>query len=1159
MRLRRLDLTRYGRFTDHRIDFGERREGEPDLHIVYGPNEAGKSTTLNAFLDLLFGIEPRSRYNFLHPYPSMRIGAVVELPSGVREVARVRRGLLGHDGQPVADGVLLGELGGIDRDAYRTMFSLDDETLEAGGKSILESRGELGRLLFSASAGLAELSHSLSDIRTEADGFYRFRARSGVLSQLKDTLAALKDERDRIDTLASDYARLVEARDRAAAQYEQAIAGRGRIQARLDEVQRHLGAWPRLTALRDLRQRLAPLADLPPPPLGLRDELPALQAAEVSLATRAEGIDAEVRRLSAELDAAVVDEAALAAAGRLERLEEPRSRYVTACKDIPERRLQLRDVELALAGILARLGRAGEPDPGRLVIPATAVGTLRELIERRSGIEAALVAAGGERERAAERLDAAVAMLRAAAGGADVAEDRGGAPAAALAGTVSALRQHDHQARLRLAGRSVAALREVLDERLAALRPWSGGAEELAALPVPAAGEIERLKTGLREAGQKTDRLAGEVERLDRERLRLDAELQAMTTVADVVTDADAAAARSAREQSWAVHRRLLDPASADVFEAALRRDDQVMDGRLRHEKEIASLHQSSRRLAVCEAELAQAREFLAAAMACRRDLVDAVAATVGTISPDLPAAMTAEQLEDWLARRGRALEARDELRRAERDLQEAETGAATARATLAGALDAAGVSHPPEAGFDALMASAAVAVERDTELRSLIATVTACRADATARERALTKAVAADTEWRAAWSQACSGCWLGDGGTVPAVASVRAGLEALAELGPAIEKRSGLLDRIAKMEADCAAFATEAADAARQLGLAAEAGDALELARGFEERVRAAQRVAAARAEGQKARAEAVERRRAVGEALAVHAARAAGLMRHFGAASLAEVGARLQDAERKAELDERIVAAELEIREALRVPSIADAEACLDGADRPALEVELAELRARFEDVDQRTRDLFAEQRSAADRLEAVGGDAAAAHIEERRRTILLEVEDKAGRYLRLRLGVLAAEQALRAYRDRHRSTMMTRASQAFRTISRGAYAGLSTQPDKDGEILIANAADGGSKLAVELSKGTRFQLYLALRVAGYQEFAETRRAVPFVADDIMETFDDFRAEEACRLFSQMATVGQVIYLTHHRHLCEIARGACPGVRVHELVRGG
>ena len=141
------------------------------------------------------------------------------------------------------------------------------------------------------------------------------------------------------------------------------------------------------------------------------------------------------------------------------------------------------------------------------------------------------------------------------------------------------------------------------------------------------------------------------------------------------------------------------------------------------------------------------------------------------------------------------------------------------------------------------------------------------------------------------------------------------------------------------------------------------------------------------------------------------------------------------------------------------------------------------------------------------------------------------------------------------MRSYRDRHRSAMMERASKAFAVISREAYRGLVTQPDKDVEILMGVAADGSTKVASDLSKGTRFQLYLALRIAGYFEFAAARRVVPFIADDIMETFDDFRAEEAFRLFAGMAEVGQVIYLTHHRHLCDIARDACPSVRIHDL----
>nr|WP_245279181.1 AAA family ATPase [Mesorhizobium loti] len=62
--------------------------------------------------------------------------------------------LLDATGKPVSEMAITALLAGLSRDAYATMFSLDDETLEAGGKAILVSRGDLGKLLFTASAGL---------------------------------------------------------------------------------------------------------------------------------------------------------------------------------------------------------------------------------------------------------------------------------------------------------------------------------------------------------------------------------------------------------------------------------------------------------------------------------------------------------------------------------------------------------------------------------------------------------------------------------------------------------------------------------------------------------------------------------------------------------------------------------------------------------------------------------------------------------------------------------------------------------------------------------------------------------------------------------------------------------------------------------------------
>jgi uncharacterized protein YhaN len=373
MRLRRLDLARYGKFTDQTIDFGERVDGEPDLHIVYGPNEAGKSTAFNAFLDLLFGIELHSRYGFLHPYSTMRVGGCLELAVGPRDLIRIKRPnptLRDAANQPVAEGLILGDLSGLDRNAYRTMFSLDDDTLEAGGKSILDSKGELGQLLFSASAGLSDLSNSLLELRSQADGFTRPNARNSELQQFKAALVSLKQERDAIDTFASEYNRLAAARDTATSQYEEALEKRARTQGDLGKTRRLLAALPLVARLHQLQEQLEPFASLPEAPPGWLTELPALQQGENKHRSETELTQAEVKRLSDEIAAIATDEPALRLVGRLDRLTELRARHTTAELDLPSRRRELVRADADVAGILTRLGREDEQEPARLLLNA---------------------------------------------------------------------------------------------------------------------------------------------------------------------------------------------------------------------------------------------------------------------------------------------------------------------------------------------------------------------------------------------------------------------------------------------------------------------------------------------------------------------------------------------------------------------------------------------------------------------------------------------------------------------------------------------------------------------------------------------------------------------------------------------------------------------
>ena len=70
MEIRQLNLAAFGPFTDRALAFDQEVGG---LHIVYGPNEAGKSSALRGLKALLYNIDERTPDNYLHANDKLRI------------------------------------------------------------------------------------------------------------------------------------------------------------------------------------------------------------------------------------------------------------------------------------------------------------------------------------------------------------------------------------------------------------------------------------------------------------------------------------------------------------------------------------------------------------------------------------------------------------------------------------------------------------------------------------------------------------------------------------------------------------------------------------------------------------------------------------------------------------------------------------------------------------------------------------------------------------------------------------------------------------------------------------------------------------------------------------------------------------------------------
>ncbi len=1130
MRLNQLGLLRYGHFTNHVLEFPRPAPGTPDLHVIYGPNEAGKSTLFSGWLDVVFGIPARTGYNFLHDNRALRLEASLDTPLGPLAVARVKGNantlLDAATDSALPDTTLAAAMGGLDRDGYMTMFSLDDDTLELGGKSILDSKGELGSLLFAASAGLAELSAELSALHENSAQWFKPKGRAHALAGHKARLAELTSQRKAADLAVSDWRRLVQAVEQAQEGYENARMRHAETKARLDALRRDLDALPLLVRLRKAEARLASLPAPRPLPPDWAATLPDWLAQEAELAALIPAAQDQIASLQAALASLPPDDAASPHIPRLEEVEGRFGAVAKECADLPRRRAELAEIERAQIAALARLGRADLTVEAATIAPDLAA-ELTKMIEAETRLASRLNSATLELARA----QTAVQDMPASA-----PLDEGAL--ARLLPLVAELRRADLLRACAEADAAQNTAQAAQAQAFARLAPWQGDGLALAALDVPDAETLHVLENALAQAQDTARTAAQDCARLEDSTARLQADCD---TPAPVGAQ-QAQASRAARQAAWATHKAQLCAQSAAEFEAAMAADDAVQAARLeqaRREEKLALLRQEMASLAQAQARRARARTDLAAQEGQLAQHWAALGiAPEGRSLPDLRA---------WLARREAALQADHDLAQASAQAQAQATRLDNAAGSLRAALAALGSAVAGQ-DYPLLLAEAEALLSTAETLRQSAR----ARRDLAARMAEVQAAQAEQAAWQAKWQELCARTWIGT--PAPDAARMRATLAVLAELAVLAPQAEALHRRIARIEEDLASFHGDMKALAKALDL-----DAGEDALALWPRLRARLRDAQSRATERVRLERDITQSRAHLHTLTQRRARldtaTAPLRAEFPDTSLRGIEHHLAEMAQARDLAADCDSLRADLAQHLRGLRLEDELARLENFDPAPAQAEAETLKATLGAQEDALRAAYAVLASAQQARDGAGADGAAARLEAERQTLVLQIAQEAQDFMARQAGMLAVEQALRLYRDTHRSGMMARASAAFALLTGGRYEGLSTQPEGRHEILIAQACGGAGKPVDSLSKGTRFQLYLALRAAGYLELARTRPAVPFIADDIMETFDDTRSAAAFRLLAEMAQSGQVIYLTHHAHLCEIAKRACPDVQLHRL----
>ncbi len=1184
MRLLRLDLLLWGHFEGTSLDLSA-----PKLHVIYGPNEAGKSTTRRAVHALLFGVPRGSDDAFaVGKATLLRLGGLVADDRG-NSLDFVRKGgvkdtiVSPGDGAVVPEDTLRRVRGALSADTFATVFSIDHTSLTEGASAILESGGDLGESLAVAALGTRELTRARAVLEERETKLYNPQPQAsrtelhGAMRQLREERTRQENAESSPEAFAAQERALTDARSAHRAIAIETAEKRREAEA-LDEAIR---SRPVLDALATVRARIAELAHVPSLPAGLEVDHARAASEGRSASTRLRVLVTEREEL---LETARLRAASLLDDALVQRLgEAERGLLALEARDTRRREL-LRQQEAILRQITrAResLGAAAENARALVSSRATTTRLADDAALKRRNLEVTRRQARDAESALAdlppprgEELTLEVAPLE-ALGGLDETS------AQALRAVAEAKRDHDgHAAKVAALVRTTFVTRPSVEALVTSSLP---SRERLVEVVEDLVSIRENRKSLVREAALARERLAKVRERLA---------IESSTTPA--VTEDDLRKARHTRDTY--VTQLAVFPSRLEETVRVVAQADALAD-RMRHEVDRVLRH----------VELAEEERSLDAR-------ISEIAASVAALETNL-VAVGRDELEAARALGGNpgdveglpAFRAKvDAVIEVERALEEARVHLARTEATCAAL--AAAYARPlaldPTLPLSELRARAN---ERRDALRAELvleqARMEGRKKHLAERKAALARERTETQELRAVertLGEALDAAGLAKGASAD---DVRARLDELAELLRARDAADEIAADVRALDAEDAAFEAdltpmvEAAASPKSGGLAPpERTRGLappERTRGLAppERtrglaVRAAALVArlaeAARARDAARRdAEALVKNERETRSLDVLVRDTTSRVRHAldvaGATDDASFASIVRLASEKEGLVRRADELEGELSRLLRRTDRAEIDTILRDRSLEELDSSLANLEADLAMLDAEAKTaLEAAGRNEQGLEQFKNQDLGAARAAEDAELAFARVVRVAEDWLSVRAARRLLAKRIETYRKESQGPVLERASRHFRALTLGAYEGLSVELADDPSrtrrgdeattlalhAVRAPSEEGrrGAPLAVsELSTGTRDQLYFALRVASLERLASLGSRAPIVLDDALVHFDDDRARAAFGVLGALAKEGTVLFLTHHTRMRDLAEEALGpgGAIVHTLTK--
>jgi uncharacterized protein YhaN len=1154
MRINRLDLIAFGRFTDTSLDLSAGNQG---LHLIYGDNEAGKSTSLRALTGWLFGIPARTGDNFVHANPQLRIGGELQLSTGETLEFIRRKGnkdtLLEYGRDEPLDETRFRRFlpAGIDETVFTRLWGIDHDRLIAGGRELLEQSGDLGQALFSAAAGTASLRDILMEMQNSAVDIFKPRGSKAVLnSAISDYKDALKRMREATlpvsnwKAMQNDLSRIT----RAIEAVEEKIDEKNKQKSALERINRVKGA---LAQRRNCLAKIEALGTVLLLPEDFSDQLKtAVQTLQTALDAK-ERLEARQDALNKESGSLRVREDLLKNEDAILRLYKELGAVEKTLADRPgqdgKRRLLRNEAETLLKGIRPDMGLDDADHLRPFLNNKKWISELaREkslLIQKRDGYNAAVKDLQDEIKSLESRLETLPQKEI------DLTELK--------AAVASARKAGDIEQRLNDMTTKAAQEKAACEKEFARLGNFHGDADTLLSLGLPVAETLDRFEKQTDDLMEQSRTASQKKQETEAEKKQAEQELNALLLKEDVPKIADLEASRKARDQGWSlikqtyIQQRDIGSVQADasgsdlpaVYEKKVALADRISDRLRLDADQVVKRANLEAQIDHMTSRIADLSTILEKTKQARADLDTRWAAIW---KPLHVTAGTPREMKQWVLKAERLIEkihAAKETSAREKKLKEAcdHLKGLTAQ-------QIAGFDPPAKIqgkSLEALISLCEQRIETEQKARDKRQNIAYSLKDLHIRlKRTRDDLKAVETgliTWTGEWEKAICGLGLTPD-THPETALET--FDHLVSFFKKFDQSEELRKRIYGMDKVNEEFHRRVHELAASMEIKTEDRDALTIAGQLHRDLNAAREARASLIRIKDQMDEKNQEIKDVTITIRRSQEKISELKTRAGVDTVEELVTAGEKSTRKRDLIKQIEALEQELNRHGDGFGIEALEAEVTRSDIDGIEGDIDRIASELREL-QSERDTLRDQRQTIQHeIRQNDGSAVAANASEEAEAHLSSITENAEQYLRFQIASLILEQQIEAYRKENQAPVLSRAGDLFSKLTRGSYAGLRDELDAAGKPVLLGVRPDDQEVAVDgMSDGSRDQLYLALRIATLEQHLKKGEPMPFVVDDILIGFDDHRTRVCLEVLAQLSTRIQVLVFTHHRRVLELA----------------